>query len=149
MIVVATGGSYTARWYDGALRPASASFAIGGAEAPSPSCGPSSAAARRCRWTAPGSRWPERRRLRGRPSRLARLACAHDLQIIRRNTAYALIPKSGASPRNALELFSGAGERCGAVTFPTEGLSMGMEGTVIGSSGEGGCTHDVWSGLLR
>ncbi len=73
----------------------------------------------------------------------------HDLQIIRQNTAYALIPKSGASPRNALELFSGAGERCGAVTFPTEGLSMGMEGTVIGSSGEGGCTHDVWSGLLR
>src|SRR5205823_1715956 len=63
----------------------------------------------------------------------------YDLQIIRRGRAYALIPRAGAVPHDTLELYSGAGDRCGAVKFPAEGLSMGPDGTVIGSGGESGC----------
>jgi len=73
----------------------------------------------------------------------------YDLQIIRQGRAYALIPRAGASPHDTLELYSAAGERCGTLKFPADGLSMGPEGTVIGSSGDGGCTHPFWSGLLR
>ena len=73
----------------------------------------------------------------------------YDLQIIRQGRAYALIPRAGALPHDTLDLYSGAGDRCGSVKFPAEGLSMGPDGTVIGSSGEGGCTHPFWSGLLR
>jgi len=33
--------------------------------------------------------------------------------------------------------------------FPVRGLGVGKEGTVVGTSGDGGCTHPFWSGLLR
>ena len=73
----------------------------------------------------------------------------YDLQIIRGGRAYALIPRAGASPHNALDLVSESGEKCGSQSFPADGLSMGPEGTVIGSSGDPACTHPIWSGLLR
>jgi hypothetical protein len=150
LIVVASGGSSTARWYDGGLKSASAPFAIrasaSGAPVLRPIIGGGAAVQVNGAWVAlvrsgVGSADDPPAWLAAHPN--------FDLQIIRKNGGYALIPRSGASPRNALELFSGGGERCGAVTFPTDGLSMGPEGTVIGSSGEGGCTHEVWSGLLR
>jgi len=73
----------------------------------------------------------------------------YDLQIIRQGRAYALIPRDDVSPHDTLDLYSGAGDRCGSLKFPAAGLSMGPDGTVIGHAGEGGCTHPFWSGLLR
>lgn len=72
-----------------------------------------------------------------------------DLQLIRGGKAYALIPRSGASPHNALDLFSSGGASCGSISFPTDGLAVGYDGTVIGSAGEGGCDMTWWSGLLK
>ena len=73
----------------------------------------------------------------------------YDLQIIRGGTAYALIPRSGASPRDALDLVSAGGDRCGSLTFPVGGLSIGPDGTVIASAGDDGCSMSWWSALLK
>jgi hypothetical protein len=71
-----------------------------------------------------------------------------DVKIIRNGTAYALIPK-GSADRNVLRLYSAAGNSCGSVSFPTEGLAVGFDGTVIGAQGNAGCTHPFWPALLR
>ena len=73
-----------------------------------------------------------------------------DFVVVRQGRAYALIAKSGSSsPRNRLELYTPEGEHCGAGTFPAEGLSLGPDGTVIGSGGEGGCQVTWWPAVLR
>jgi hypothetical protein len=69
-----------------------------------------------------------------------------DFSIVRNERAYALM-RSG---RNSLELVSAQGNSCGTVTFPdVGGVTTGADGTVIGASGEGGCTKKWWTGLLR
>jgi hypothetical protein len=74
----------------------------------------------------------------------------HDVVIIRQGRGYALIPKFGASgARDQVELFSASGDQCGAGTFQANGLAVGVDGTVIGSSGEGGCTMTWWPGVLH
>ena len=73
-----------------------------------------------------------------------------DFVVVRQGRAYALIAKSGSSsPRNRLELYTPEGEHCGAGTFPAEGLSLGPDGTVIGSGGVGGCQVTWWPAVLR
>ncbi len=72
-----------------------------------------------------------------------------DLQIVRGAKAYACVPRSGAAPHDALDLISASGASCGSLTFPTDGLSVGLDGTVIGTAGEGGCAMTWWSGLLK
>ena len=74
----------------------------------------------------------------------------HDVVVIRQGRGYALIPKFGASgARDELELFSASGDLCGTGKFEAEGLAVGVDGSVIGSSGEGGCTMTWWPGVLR
>ena len=73
----------------------------------------------------------------------------YDLEIIRGGKAYAFVPRSGASPHDTLDLFSASGASCGSVAFPAEGLSVGPDGTVIGTGGAGGCDMSWWSALLK
>jgi hypothetical protein len=48
-----------------------------------------------------------------------------------------------------MDLYSASGNKCGSVKFPSGGLTTGADGSVIGSSGDRGCTKTVWPGLLR
>lgn len=151
LVVIAQGaGPYAARWFDAKLAPASAAFQLGasGASQPTlrPLAGSGAAVQVNGNWvavvrSAVAAADPV-------PAWLASHA-NFDLQLIRNRSAYALIPRAGANPHNALDLVAGNGDRCGTVTFPAEGLSMGYDGTVIGFAGEGGCTHSWWSALLR
>jgi len=71
-----------------------------------------------------------------------------DLAIVRQGRAYALVAKSGSSlPRNRLELFTPTGDSCGAGTFPGDGLSLGPDGTVVGSFTS--CQITWWPAVLR
>jgi hypothetical protein len=73
----------------------------------------------------------------------------HDLQIVRGGRAYATLPRAGASPHNVVDLFAVTGESCGRLTVPAGGVSIGVDGTVIGAAGDGGCNMTWWSGLLK
>jgi hypothetical protein len=149
-VAVSQSGVYAARWYDQDLKPAAAPFALPGRGGSTPMVRPLAGGGAAVQidgdWVAisrSGAASAEA------PPPWLSSHKNFDLQIIRQGRAYAFIPRAGASPHDTLDLFSGAGERCGAVKLPTDGLSMGPDGTVIGSSGEGGCTHPIWSGLLR
>ena len=149
LIVVAQGGSYSGRWYDGNLSAISESFTLGARGESEPAVRPLAGGGAAIQidgaWAATvGSGIGS---ADGPPPWLSSHD-RYDLQIIHQGRAYALIPRAGASPHDTLELYSAAGERCGALKFPADGLSMGPDGTVIGS-GDGGCTHPFWSGLLR
>ena len=151
VLVVAGGpGGFGARWFDGNLNPISDAFGLPGGGGTNvmvrPLIGGGAAIQVDGNWAATvrsGTGSAD-----GVPDWLGSHK-NYDLQIIRGGRAYAFIPRAGASPHNALDLYSGAGEKCGSQSFPTDGLSMGPEGTVIGSSGDPACTHPIWSGLLR
>jgi hypothetical protein len=73
---------------------------------------------------------------------------ATDFTLVRGARAYALLPRSGDT--SEMELFSAAGNRCGALRFPGSGnLTTGADGSVIQASGAKGCHKTVWPGLLR
>jgi len=150
LIIVAQGGSYSGRWYDRNLSAISESFTLGARGGSEPAVRPLAAGGAAIQ--IDGSWAAMVRSGVGAADAVAPWLSSHDkydLQIIRQGRGYALIPRAGASPHDTLELYSAAGERCGALKFPADGLSMGPDGTVIGSSGDGGCTHPFWSGLLR
>ena len=150
-LVVAGGApGFGARWFDAGLKPASDVFGIPGGGGTAvivrPLIGGGAAVQIDGRWVATVQSG------KGDADAAPGWLAGHrnyDLQIIRGAMAYAFIPRQGASPHNALDLFSGTGERCGTQSFPADGLSMGPDGTVIGSSGPGGCSHPFWSALLR
>lgn len=152
-LVVASSGSsspYVARWFGPDLAPASAPFTLRATGTSQPAVrslvGGGAAVQVDGRWVAVSASGV------GTAADPPAWLAAHtnyDLQIIRGGTAYALIPRAGAKPHNALDLVAGNGDRCGSLTFPTEGLSMGPGGIVIGSAGDAGCTHSWWEGLLR
>jgi hypothetical protein len=150
LVAVSQSGVYAARWYDGNLSPASGPFALPGSGNSKPFVRPLVVGGAAIQidgtWVATSKSGV------GASDGVPDWLSSHknwDLEVIRGGRAYALIPKSGASSRDTLDLYSGAGERCGQVKFPVDGLSMGPDGTVIGSAGEAGCTHQFWSGLLR
>ena len=69
-----------------------------------------------------------------------------DFAIVRGAKAYALI----APQSNAFDIVSAAGSTCGPATFPgVSSVAVGADGTVIGSSGAGGCTKVFWTGALK
>jgi hypothetical protein len=73
---------------------------------------------------------------------------ATDFTLVRGARAYALLPRSGDT--SEIELFSAAGNRCGALRFPGNGnLTTGADGSVIQAGGAHGCHKTVWPGLLR
>jgi len=74
------------------------------------------------------------------------LAGAADFAPARGGKAYAVVPASG----NVLGIVTPEGNACGSVTFPgVSNLSVGSEGTVVGSTGPRGCTKFVWRNALR
>ena len=73
----------------------------------------------------------------------------YDLEVIRGGRGYALIPRNGAPDTRTLDLLATDGTRCGSTAFPVGGLSVGLDGTVIASEGDGGCSHSWWPALLR
>ena len=67
-----------------------------------------------------------------------------EVAIVRGAKAYGLIGK------NVVDIASPAGSACGPVTFGgASSVSVGVDGTVIGSSGANGCTKIFWLGALK
>jgi hypothetical protein len=67
-----------------------------------------------------------------------------DFSLVRGDKAYAVVRGS------SVDLVSTLGNRCGSIAFPGQtALAVGADGTVIGSSGAGGCTTVFWPGLLK
>jgi hypothetical protein len=147
---VGLGSRFVGRWLDGSLRPTTGWFELpgnGDSAFLRPLIGGGAAMQASNSWVAViGSGeagW------RGTPAWLASHA-SYDVIVIRQGRGYALVPKFGASgPRDQLELFSASGESCGSGKFQAEGLALGLDGTVIGSSGDGGCTMTWWPGILH
>lgn len=149
LIVASSGGSYVARWFGANLAPLTDPFTLqaGGQSQPMlrPLAGGGAAVQLDGKWVAvvaSGAAVAD-----APPAWLA----SHDnfdLQVIRGGHGYALIPRAGATPHDALDLYGANGDHCGPVSFPAAGLSMGPDGTVIGASADG-CTDSWWSALLR
>jgi hypothetical protein len=60
--------------------------------------------------------------------------------------AYAVIPNGGST----VGIVSAQGNSCGSVKYPgVSSVSIGIDGTVVGSTGTAGCTRYVWRGALR
>ncbi len=74
------------------------------------------------------------------------IGSAADLVSVRGGNALALVPPTG----NRVEIISPQGNSCGFVTFPgVSTVSVGVDGSVVGSTGTGGCTKLVWRNVLR
>ena len=67
-----------------------------------------------------------------------------DFALVRGGKAYAILQAS-----NEIQLVSTLGNMCGTVRFSASNLSVGADGTVIGSSGAGGCTKIFWRSALK
>jgi len=73
------------------------------------------------------------------------LGTATDIVPIRAGKAYALIGPSGS-----IGIVSAQGSSCGGVTFPgVNSVSIGLDGSAVGSTGASGCTKYLWRNLLR
>ena len=136
LIVIAHGNGYAARWYDLNLSAISAPFDLSphGKSKPAvrPLVGGGAAVQIDGAWVTTV------RSGVGAADNPPSWLSSHrnyDLQIIRQGRAYALIPRDDVSPHDTLDLYSGAGDRCGSLKFPAPGLSMGPDGTVIGHAG--------------
>jgi hypothetical protein len=93
------------------------------------------------RWA--GVAQPGESTLRSAPAWLAETA---DFIPARAGKAYAATPRTG----NAVGIVSAQGNSCGSVRFPgVTNVSVGIDGTVVGSTGTAGCTKYVWRNALR
>jgi hypothetical protein len=69
-----------------------------------------------------------------------------DIAKVRAGKAYAIVPAAGAS----VDLVSPQGNFCGTMPFPgVTGVSVGVDGSVVGASGQSGCTKVFWRNALR
>ncbi|HET7785329.1 MAG TPA: hypothetical protein VFL36_05125 [Myxococcales bacterium] len=69
-----------------------------------------------------------------------------DFATVRAGKAYALLPAAGG----LVDLVSPQGNLCGTVPFPgVTRVSVGADGSVVGSSGPSGCTKVFWRDALR
>lgn len=67
------------------------------------------------------------------------------LALVRGARAYAVrLPDGGR-----LDLYSGAGQFCGSLSFPGSSLAVGADGSVIAASGANQCRRTVWPALLH
>ena len=73
------------------------------------------------------------------------LGGSSDFVPVRAGKAYALLKAS-----NTVDLVSAQGDACGKVTFPgVTSVAIGLDGSVVGSTGQQGCTKFVWRDVLR
>jgi len=71
---------------------------------------------------------------------------AADIVSVRGGNALALVPQTG----NRVGIISPQGGSCGSVIFPgVNAVSIGADGSAVGSTGSGGCTKLVWRNALR
>lgn len=143
LAVVGSGGVARGVWFDLARMTAGAAFDIGPATTATARAliGGGIAVALDGHWSAllqPGDAT-----VHAPP---AWLTDGKDFAIVRGARAYALF----APQSNAFDIVSAAGSACGPATFPgVASVLVGADGTVIGSSGAGGCTKVFWSGALK
>ena len=144
-ILALTGGGtdLSGIWVDLAKPSATEAFALGSATsvAARPLLGGGIALQLDGRWASvvqPGARAAQ--------AAPAWLADAAEFAPVRAGKGYAVVPKSG----NVLGIVAPEGNSCGSLTFPgVSSLSVGSEGTVVGSTGTRGCTKFVWRNALR
>jgi hypothetical protein len=73
------------------------------------------------------------------------LGNSSDFVPVRAGKAYALLKAT-----NTVDLVSVQGNACGTVTFPgVSSVAIGLDGSVVGSTGQKGCTKFVWRDVLR
>jgi hypothetical protein len=71
-----------------------------------------------------------------------------DIEIVRGGRAHALIPKWPVPDRSTIPLYSPTGSHCGDATFPQPNVTVGIDGTVISSTGDDACTITWWPHVL-
>ena len=143
LALIGTGSEVSGAWVDLTHGTAGKPFAAGtgsGARA-RPLLGGGVAVQIDGRWM--GIAEPGQSSLRPAPTWLPDAA---DFAVARGGKAYATVPKSGG----AVGIVSPQGSACGTVTFPgVNGVSVGVDGTVVGATGVRGCTKFVWRNALR
>ena len=143
LALTASGSGVSGLWIDLAKATAGPTFAIGTGAAVSarPLLGGGVAVQLDGRWTAtvkPGETTP----LAG-PSWAGDAA---DFVPVRGGKAYALMPSAGS----AIQIVTPQGNSCGSVTFRgVTSVFVGLDGSVVGSTGASGCTKVVWRNVLR
>ncbi len=143
LVVVAGTGGADAFWVDLAPGSAGARFPAGAGAAvrARPLLGGGVAIRLDGRWA--GVAEPGESGLRAPP---AWLGSGDDFGPALSQRAYAVTPGSGGN----VAIVSSQGNACGAVTFAGVGaVSVGVDGTVVGSAGSRGCTKLVWRNALR
>ena len=143
LALVGTGSSVSGIWVDLAKGTAGAPFSLGSATRvlARPLLGGGVAIRLDGRWSAllqPGDA-----SLHAAP---AWLRDGTDIRTVRAGKAYALVPQAGSS----IDLVSPQGNLCGTMPFPgVTSVSVGADGSVVGSSGPSGCTKVFWRNALR
>jgi hypothetical protein len=143
LALTASGTSVSGLWVDLARKAAGQPFAIGSASAAflRPLLGGGVALRLDGHWV--GVLHPGGTTLQPAPSWIGTAA---DVVPVRGGNAVALVPLTG----NRVEIVSPRGNSCGFVTFPGVGaVSIGVDGSAVGSTGTGGCTKLVWRNVLR
>ncbi len=138
-----SGTSLSCFWVDLTRKTAGQPFAIGAASAvvARPLLGSGIALQFDGRWA--GVLHPGDTTLQPAPSWIGNAA---DIVSVRGGNALALVPQTG----NRVEIISPQGSSCGFVTFPgVNAVSIGVDGSAVGSTGTGGCTKLVWRNILR
>jgi len=143
LALTSSGASVSGFWVDLTRKSAGQPFAIGTASTvvARPLLGSGVALQLDGRWA--GVLQPGETTLQPVPSWIGNAA---DIVSVRGGSALALVPQTG----NRVEIISPKGNSCGFVTFPgVSTVSVGVDGSAVGSTGTGGCTKLVWRNALR
>jgi hypothetical protein len=143
LALTGSGTTVSGFWVDLTRKTAGRPFAIGTASAvvARPLLGSGVAVQFDGRWA--GVLHPGETALQPAPSWIAKAA---DIVSVRGGSALALVQSTG----NRVEIISPQGNSCGFVTFPgVSTVSIGVDGSAVGSTGTGNCTKLVWRNALR
>ena len=143
LALTSSGASVTGFWVDLTRKTAGQPFAIGTASAvvARPLLGSGVALQLDGHWA--GVLHPGETTVQPAPTWIGNAA---DIVSVRGGNALALVPQTG----NRVEIISPKGNSCGFVTFPgVSTVSVGVDGSAVGSTGTGGCTKLVWRNALR
>jgi hypothetical protein len=143
LALTSSGNSVSGFWVDLTQKAAGQPFALGTASsvAARPLLGSGIVLRFDGRWV--GVLHPGETTLQPPPSWIGTAA---DVVQVRGGTALALVPPTG----NRVEIISPKGNSCGFVTFPgVTAVSLGVDGSAVGSTGNGSCTKLVWRNMLQ